>query len=230
MKQVSEIQSIKDVLHHLDSDTHLFLDVDNTLLAPTRDFGSEHWEHFVAHHFMEKGIPEAEAFNRSSDIWKAIQTVIEIDFAEPHTAEVIEHVRAMGCPVFAITARSYEFFKVTHRQLGFLGIEFSESQEEYMLANPAVFSKGVFFCGGYNKGQVIKSYVDVHQCKKIVMVDDNVGHLRNALEALEIPFVGLRYGYLDKRKKNYVPDEVSRLLCQVFIHPEAAKFLKRGLF
>ncbi len=228
-KKIIEITSIQEILKHLDPNTHFFFDIDNTLLMPKQDFGSEHWENFLFRHFLAEGVPEEDAFNRASDIWKAIQTVSEIRFVEPQTLKVVQTLREHGCPVFAITARSVELRRVTQGQLAHLGIEFCHSEKDYILEKPVAFSNGVFFCSGFNKGQAIRSYVDVHQCSKIVMVDDNIVHLENAVKALEIEFTGLRYGYLDHHKKKYVPDSVSTLLYKVFNHPEACKFLKKGL-
>lgn len=228
-KKIIEIQSIQEVLKHLDPKTHYFLDIDNTLLMPKQDFGSEHWENFLTKHFIQEGVPEEEAINRASDIWKSIQTVSEIRLVEPHTLKVIQTLRESGCPVFAITARSIELRKVTQGQLAHLGIELCHSEKDYLLDKPVVFSNGVFFCCGFNKGKAIRSYVDVHQCSKIVMVDDNIAHLENAAKSLQIEFTGLRYGHLDHHKKKYVPCSVSTLLYKVFNHPEACKFLKKGL-
>ena len=67
---------------------------------------------------------------------------------------------------------------------------------------------------------------------KVVFVDDSRGHLDLAAEILpghHIPFVGLRYGYLDHHVKNYAPDPFSHLLHQAFTHPEAVEAILEGL-
>lgn len=229
MKKIIEIDSIEKVLEHLDPDTHLFWDIDNTLLMPTHDFGSEHWENTLSRHFIEEGVEEQKAIQRASHLWRAIQSVSEIKLVEPNTANIFLQAQKKGHPHFAITARSSDFHEVTLKQLQSLGIHFPGGKHLYNLPEQAHYFQGVFFCGDILKGEVLQAYIDVHRCRRIVMVDDNRRHLEKAVEILPIPFIGLRYGYLDTHRKNYTPDPISKLLFKAFNHPLACKYLKRGL-
>jgi len=205
---IIEIHSILEVLPFLDADTHLFLDLDNTLLTSVLEFGSERWEKYLIQHFVQEGISEKEAIERACEIWKAVQAVSPIQLVETEAVKLLSHN-----PVFAITARDVGFRSVTEEQLASLNLQF----------------KDVFYCGFTPKGDVLQSYIERHNPKRIVMVDDYPSHLEYAEKKLTVPFVGLRYGHLDERKANYKPCEVTKLLGKLVIHPEASQFLRKGI-
>lgn len=229
-KEIIEIQHIEQLLGYLDEKTHVFFDIDNTILMPIHDFGSEHWERFLTKYFVSEGVPEKEAFNRASHVWRAVQSVSEIKLVEEAlTSQVFHKVQKENFPHFAITARSVDFSSVTQNQLLSLNIHFPKIDQKYSLLHPADYSEGVFYCGDTSKGDVLNSYIEIHSPKKIVMIDDNIGHLEIAQKLLGIDFIGLRYAHLDHHKKRYTPDPISKLLFKVFNHPIACKYLKNGL-
>lgn len=198
---------------HLSEGTHLFFDLDNTILTTIHDFGSGSWEVFMIDHFMKEGDSAEKAIDRANSLWKAVQMVSTVRLVEEETARVVRQMQK-EYPVLAITARSPELAQLTENQLNSLGIQFPQ---------------GIFYCGNDSKGEVLKSYVERSNCPRIVLVDDTNEHLKSAAEHLSIPFKGLRYKCMDYHKNSYVPDEVSLLLCKVFINPEACKYLIEGL-
>jgi hypothetical protein len=226
MKTIHEIRSIQELPKYLNPDSHIFLDIDNTLMTTASEFGSEPWERFMIEHFVKEGIPRKEATDRASGLWKAVQTVSDIHFVEDQTQKIFQQLQ--GRPIFAITARDPEFIPVTEKQLSHLGLQFSQCKAPFPL-EPAQYSKGVFYCGYVPKGKVLQWYASQHPCSHILMVDDYRSHLEGAVELLSIPFTGLRYGFLDNRKLKYTPCEATRLLSKVFTHPTASHFLKYGI-
>lgn len=228
MMHITEIHSIRQTLDFLDEESHVFFDIDNTLLTSVHDFGGERWEHFMIQHFIEEGATEEDASERASHIWKAVQIISDIQIVEPDAVEVIEHLHQKGHPVFAITARSPEFYKVTEEQLSRLNLKFCQTKMNDSFA-PAGYVSGVFYCGKVSKGEVLKAYAKLHQCSRILLIDDLQRHLDSAAQHLEIPFTGLRYAHLDDRKMRYIPDAITKMIIKVFNHPEACSFLKKGL-
>ena len=222
-KQIIEIHSLTEVAQHLSDETHLFLDLDNTLFTSRSEFGSERWERFMIDHFIREGVTEKEAIERASHLWKAVQTVSEIEFVEEQTHEIVQKLRQKGRPLFAITARDFLFRSVTEAQLSQLGLHFSECR-----APQGPYSKGVFYCGHIPKGQILNLYAKKHHPPHIVLVDDYRSHLEAALDVLEAPFTGLRYGFLDGRKSSYIPCEITKLFGKIFTHPKASHFLRNG--
>ncbi len=222
---IFEIHSLWEVLPHLQDDTHLFLDIDNTLLTSISEFGSERWERFMIQLFLDTGMSEKQAIHRACQLWKAVQTVSDIRLVEPDVKQIFADRKH---PIFAITARDLELKSITDDQLTFLGLRFSDWKEPFAFT-PGGYSKGVFFCGDVPKGSVLKTYAELHPCSRIVLVDDYRSHLEIAAQLLQIPFIGLRYGHLDERKAKYTPCEVTKLLAKMLTHKTASQFFRRGL-
>lgn len=224
MQKILEIHSLSEAIPHLKKNTHLFLDLDNTVMTSISEFGSERWERYMIDHFVQQGIEKSVAVERASQLWKAVQTVSDIRFVEDFTREFL---KTWNNPVFAITARDFSFRAVTEKQLDHLGLKFSECNTPFSLEDPD-YSKGVFYCGYVPKGKVLKWYQDHHPECHIVFVDDYRSHLETAADYLH-SFVGLRYGFLDDRKANYSPCEVTKLMSKVFNHPQASLHLRKGI-
>lgn len=223
---IFEIHSLAEVIPHLDNETALFVDIDNTLLTSVSEFGSERWERFLIQLFTDLGMTPHQATRRACQLWKAVQTVSDIQLVEQPAVRELLARRAH--PIFAITARDPELQQVTEDQLAFLGLHFSELKVPFSF-DPGRYHKGVFFCGDVPKGEVIKSYAKLHPCGKVVLVDDYRSHLETAATLLDVPFVGLRYGYLDERKARYTPCEATKILGKMLTHKTASQFLLRGL-
>jgi hypothetical protein len=224
MTKILEIHSIQEVLPFLDDKTHLFLDLDNTVLTSVSEFGSERWERFLINHFMQMGMTKKEATDRGCQLWKAVQTVSDIQFVEEETASFIKQIKH---PIYAITARDFSFRAVTEKQLDSLDILFSDCTAPFTLNEPD-YARGVFYCGYTPKGKVLKWYADHHPGCRIILVDDYRSHLETAAEHLDT-FLGLRYGFMDQRKDNYQPCEATKLLGKVFSHPEAHLHLRKAI-
>lgn len=222
MTNIIEIQSIREVLPFLDDRTHLFFDLDNTILTSVSEFGGERWEKFMVEHFVETGMNRKEASNRATHLWKAVQTVSEIQFVEEETHAILKGLKHT---CFAITARDFAFRSVTEKQLDHLNVQFSSCNAPFTLNEPD-YARGVFYCGDIPKGKVLKWYADHHPGCRIVLVDDLRIHLETAAEHLD-SFIGLRYGFLDERKAKYNPCEITKLLGKIITHPQANHFLKR---
>lgn len=226
-KNVIEIHSIQEVPSFLQEDTHLFLDLDNTLLTSCSEFGSERWERFMIDHFIREGIPEKQAVARASHLWKAVQTVSQIQFVEEITQATTRHMQTKVPASFVITARDYSFRSVTEDQINHLNLKFSESKP--LPIAPAQYANGIFYCGDVPKGAVLKAYAEKYGCKHILLVDDYRSHVEVAAEMMPIDFTGLRYGFLDERKSKYTPCEITQLLGKIFTHKEACRFLRNGI-
>lgn len=216
-----EIHSVKEILPYLDENTDLFLDLDNTILTSVSDFGGDAWERFLINHFVESGMEENVAVERASLFWRAVQTVSEIELVEEEIGPLIKGLKT---PCFVITARSLTFRNVTEEQINSLNLKFSDCKVPFSLGEPD-FVRGVFYCGDTPKWKVLKWYADRHPGRRLVFVDDLRDHVERAAENLEA-IVALRYGYLDKRKENYVPCEATKLLGKVIAHPHASNHLK----
>lgn len=127
---------------------------------------------------------------------------------EPQVVTLIHSFQEKKIAVMAITARSPHFSHRTIEQLASIGIDFSKTalikeQHEKWLPEGASYQQGVLFCGIHDKGLALAALLAAtgFNPTKIICIDDRLKNL-NAVESVlqkhTIPFLGLRYGYLDE--------------------------------
>ena len=232
---VYEIKYLHEVLPLIKKEALIFFDLDNTLLEPVHEFGSIQWEEALVRDYIKKGIPEDEAHKKGSLIWRAVQTIIEIKLVEENTHLLINTLKEKGHLLFGLTARSRDVSSLTAKQLDTLGIEFHKSgHPPTHLAIGAHYSDGVIHCGDTDKAPSLHAFLNHANLwkDKIVMIDDKRQYLDSAehfFKALDVDFLGLRYGYLDERVAQYTPDFYSELFHKILTHPTARDYLLQGL-
>ncbi len=80
-----------------------------------------------------------------------------------------------------------------------------------MNGHGVLFRNGILFTGGSPKGPAVATLLQLLKLrpKKIVFINDKKTHLEDVagtIEKLQIPFVGLRYSFSDKRVASFNPD------------------------
>ncbi|MBI5346557.1 MAG: DUF2608 domain-containing protein, partial [Chlamydiae bacterium] len=115
--------------------------------------------------------------------------------------------------VLALTSRSFDTHCSTFSQLKSINIDFSNfslcSKTLYFEGEYyAIFKNGIFFTNGNNKGEMLEKFLDkINFCPKAILyVDDKFHHLQRVEKICQkknIPFIGLRYGFLDEAIKNF---------------------------
>ncbi len=107
---------------------------------------------------------------------------------EAEIVKIISDYQETGL-VIGLTARGEQLKEDTERQLREIGIDFKGK---------------IIFCGGGDKGEFLKSYIENSKNPPIhvAMADDKLKHLIHVMDALlkiGIQFTGLRYSFLDKK-------------------------------
>ena len=211
--QIHEIKQIDEVFDHIHPETLILFDVDDTLICAPHLLGREQWFHDRVQLLQEEGFSLKEAQDQAFHEWHAFQHITRMDLVEEHTSRVIERLQEEHV-VMALTARDPALINPTRRQLAGHGIFLEkdsllqESLHLSMKPTWTVYSEGVIFTCGGNKGKALFAFLDQigFEPKEIVFVDDRKRGLSEVEEcALErgIPFTGLRYGYLDVRSVPY---------------------------
>jgi hypothetical protein len=152
--------------------------------------------------------------------------------------------------MMALTARTLDIAERTIAQLKSIHIQFDgHSLQDKDLKIPAselgskddaLFTRGVLFVGETNnKGKVLAHFLDQlhYHPEKIVFVDDKRKHVdavEAALAKVGVPYIGFRYGALDKKVKAYnelmseVTDELSAdLLLEGVVNPKALEKIEK---
>lgn len=130
---------------------------------------------------------------------------------EPETIPLLQSIEETHTNFIVLTARS--IIKQTFNQLKklppkpFTFTPFQLCTSELTLSlkkRPAYYKQGILFCCYNNKGEALATFLDALNLKptKIIFIDDKENNIQNVAKAMEsrnIPFVGLRYAYLDKK-------------------------------
>ncbi len=215
---IIEIKQLSEVLRFLTKRTHLFFDLDNTLIEPIHDFGSVQWEKSLNAQFCKRGIPVNEATIYSSMVWRAVNTVNSVKLVEEESIALLKLIHPDHFIGIA-TARSPEVHGTTLRQLQEVGLLFLHDNNYPLL-----------HCGELSKAEKLTCYLKEIKTSPelLILVDDTKEHLELAAEEFSqagIPFIGLRYGYLDQKVEAYKPDTFASLFNQIVTHPDATLFL-----
>lgn len=215
--EIHESFDIRDMLKFTDEETLVVTDLNHVLMETTQVLGSDHWAAYeVKRQMAETGATKLEVLHKMVPMWHHILMESEFKPVEPTTAGVIRKLQQQGNYVVGLTARYIEMAYPTVKQLQFIGIDlklYSLSNLDHEIEGgfSAKYVEGVIFVGLKNdKGETLMRLLDQlgHKPKKILFIDDKEKNLHSVSAACEkrgIPFVGLRYGYLDEAGAKFDP-------------------------
>lgn len=210
-----EMQHVCEVTSHVaDGKTIVIFDLDNTLVCPKQELGSDQWFFKIVDNATARGISTHDAIEELVPLYYHIHQHIDLQPVEPDTIDVLRQLKNRNAPVIALTARRAPNAERTHEQLRNAGIQLNPPAQ--MLTRmiihtkePALLLDGIIFCGNNDKGSALEQVFA--QCgiplpERIVYVDDKRSHLDAVARFCKksgIEYIGLRYGYLDAAVKAY---------------------------
>lgn len=177
IKKFSEIQT----LTHIDESTLVLLDIDNTLLSSTLDYGTvEHFSHLCKVEMEENKLSASAAKLANHERWIKSQHLVPTKIIDEKSPFFIKEVKSKKATIIAFTARLPRMVDVTLQQLTRHGFNFDtmpdfKFKEAYQIdleasmaaCNQAVnhhevqaiFASGIVFCHDLNaKGDVFKDF------------------------------------------------------------------------
>ena len=194
LSKIEEISNVKFALKNIQYDTWIFFDLDNTVMESVLELGGDQWfTHLMRH------VPADQQAVLS--LYYAVQAHVRTQAVEPEIVMIIKALQAIGLPVFALTARGPTILQSTIRQLGDIGIDFSNHGMELP-------HSGIICCNGQNKGDALAQFLNqfTQRPRHLVMFDDKHPHLlhvQRAAESLNINYSGFRYGFLDEKVSQF---------------------------
>lgn len=225
LHQIHEIEEIEEILNHLTEKSLLLLDIDNTLIEPTQHLGTERWLYSRIEHYAKEGAMAREAFDKAHIEWMSVQGLTKVQSVEEQTVPLIQQLQERGVPIMGLTARNLSLSAVTVQQLMSVGIDFRKTAPHdggcYFHSNEGIlFRDGILFSANTPKHNAFAMFLDEvdHSPEHLVFVDDKQFHLLPfGLYASEkkVPFVGLRYGYLDEKVEAF-DHEIAHLQWEKF--------------
>jgi len=201
-----------EIVPELAPGTLLVFDIDNTLVEPVGNIGSDQWYYYLEKAFRRDGLDEAAADAAAGEAWTKTLGTVKVKPVEALTTALVREQQKRGLKVMALTARGAEDAAATFAQLQAIGVDLAAAavrKEDLSTEQKGLYSRGVFFVGeGPNKGATLTAFLKKIglRPKKIVFVDDKPHHAKNvdaALTAAGIPSVTFRYGAADAKVRAF---------------------------
>ncbi len=209
---IIETAHMEEILPQVKSGMLVIFDVDNTLIEPVQELGSDQWFEHRIKEYISYGYAKDAALEKALREWTAIQSITNIKTVEGGTSEIIHKIQQQGVSVMGLTTRGLGLSTRTVEQLHTVGIDLGATapiQEEIFFMNEkgVLFRGGTLFTAGTHKGNALRKFLKRinYTPDSILFVDDKISHLmavESLCEDLGIPFIGYRYGRLDDKVHN----------------------------
>ncbi len=212
---IQQVESLSQVNSLLQSEDLLILDIDNTLVIPCQQLGSDQWFYHRLHQLALAGLETKTALEQALRDWHAVQAVTKVRPCESCSSDWVRAWQNRGLAVMGLTTRGLGLSQITIDQLESIQIDLkitAPCKEERFYLNPwgVLLRRGILFTAGTHKGQALMKFLDELQMspKRIVFVNDKASHLQELQETVEergIEFLGLRYGAVDSWVRSFDP-------------------------
>lgn len=222
--QIVESNNIADIFSFITPDeynkeTLVIFDLDNTLITAPTDLGSDQWVNtLIKQNIIELNDARKGVITALAPYWYLQQYIWPVPVTDNSLA-VVNELQNKGVTVIALTARDHYIIYRTREQLERIGFDFTlncpHKPFHSSAPRPALYDAGIIFLNGQDKGPVLEEWL--HQMdyrpQKMIFIDDklnNVQSIQHVAEKERIPFIGIRYGYLDERVQHLDMQKVAK--------------------
>lgn len=236
---IFESDQMQDIIPHVESETWVLIDVDNTLIESSVHLGSAQWRAYIRNKALKLGNDAATSDLILDKFWIFAQHFVPVRLVDPAVQTVIEKLQDSKTVVVALTAREPLEMEHTRKQLATAGIVLSNGSlpEHFSLPAPhySIYDDGVIYCGDSTKSEALIAFFQEvgYVPQKVIFVDDKlsqVQELEKTLEQMGIEFIGIRFSAADERIKAFDP-EIADLqfsqLPKIISDEEAKKMLSK---
>lgn len=214
--KIIETFHMQEMMDYLARDTLIIFDIDNTLMEPIQELGNDQWFYHRLENLEKNGVSYEKALDIALSEWYAIQNITKVKVVEEGTQEFLSSLEKQGYMIMGMTTRGLGLAMRTVEQLKSIGISLAPNapiHKDVFFDNKqgVLFRDGILFTSGTHKGEALMKFLDIinYTPKHVVFINDKATHLRQTEgTVLErgIPFIGLRYGYLDEKVANFNPE------------------------
>ena len=121
--EVREIKSMSEILPEIRPTTLLVFDLDNTLVEPAGNIGSDQWYDYIVKALRRDGLDEAAAEAQAGALWTRMLGAVKVKPVEELTPILLREQQKRGLKILALTARGPEDAPATFAQLKAIGRE-----------------------------------------------------------------------------------------------------------
>ncbi len=218
--EIVEIKNFHEISNHIQENTLLIYDIDNTLIELNQLLGCDQWFNYKLKKHQKAGMEFQRALETTLNEWEAIQHLTSCRPVEPSTPYIVADAQERFQSI-CLTSRGLALASRTIQLLKEAGFDLSknsitDSEIHFMCQNEGIlFRKGILFTAGRDKGESLKKLLQACDFvpERVLFVDDKQNQLLSVerfCEEAHIPFVGLRYGFLDEKVANF-DEEVAEI-------------------
>lgn len=211
--EIFDTYQMDEIYHHLQSEMLVIFDIDNTLIEPVQELGTNQWFENRIKEYISFGCSKQDALEKALREWTAIQSVTLVKLVEPNIASIVKDLQNQGYTVMGLTTRGLGISTCTIHQLQTVNIDLkmtapTDQEIFFMNKQGVLFRGGTLFTAGTHKGDALEKFLKAidYQPSSIIFINDKYSHLLPVEEycsKFEIPFTGIRYGFLDEKVKNF---------------------------
>lgn len=189
---IVESSTVETVLEYIDGrNTLVIFDLDNTLMHPYGELGSDEWFSYLLTEKMKEGFTLDQACTAILPYYYYAQHYLNAKLTETSVPSLIKNLIDHHIDVIALTARSPYLSEITHEQLERLGIRFllgSTYIAECVLPlpYPCLYRYNMLFVSNNDKGEALRCLLDIlgRYYTKIIFVDDKLKYCYSIETAL----------------------------------------------
>lgn len=211
---IIESRKIQEITPYIDAQTLVVFDIDNTLIQPNQSLGSDQWFRYVLRSYVDKGISQEAALDKTLGFWKQINKVSNVSPVEYGEPLFVRKLQQSGITTMVLTARGTDVVAITDRQLNQVKLDFTKSSpfgdNDLLIDKGIRYRRGVLYVSGQDKGTSLIKFLQHFRLspKKVLFIDDlskNVHSVEAALTKAQIDVLNVRYGALDEKVKSFNP-------------------------
>ncbi len=234
---IFESDKMEDALPHVQEETWVLIDADNTLIESEMHMGSPQWMKYMRMKIRSIGFDKETGEEALYKFWRFVQHFVPVRLVDPHAVEVIEQLASSNVVTVILTARDPVEMPHTERQMASVGISIPtillpENTSMPFEGEVSLFENGVIYCGEHTKSQALRAFMQKmgKTPKKVILIDDKreqVHGLAKTMEEMGIEFVGIRFSRADERVRSFNPTiaEVQYCLLPRIVSDEEAEEL-----
>lgn len=215
--EIVEVKQMHEIKSHLKPDTLVIFDIDNCLIEPKQLLGSDQWGYHQIAKYQKEGLTKEEAFKKVNFEFTAIHNITEVKPVETTTPDLIRTLQKKNYTLMALTGRAPDMAAITIKQLNDADYDLTPttlSKNEISFKNgekEVLLKKGILFTALSHKGTALFTLFSKlnYKPKRILFIDDKLSYVtlvENSCNEHKVPYVGLRYGYLDDKINNFRSD------------------------
>jgi len=214
---ITESNHLTKILDYINptQKTLVIFDIDNTIVHPPTELGSDEWFYYKVNQKKAEGFDELTSIYYILPMLFYVQFNIPLEPTEENIPELIQFLIDNNIAVMALSTRSLPIVECTLEQLHNIDISFSmphipTNDLVLPMHHPCFYKNGILFSGNNDKGQALNCFFDMmnYHPENVIFIDDKMKYLLSVEQTLEqhtIPFTGIRYSGCDERVKNFDP-------------------------